>query len=106
MMSSSVAISPDHHRRFHGWAASVALHVLAGSLIFVMTDRLTLAPAPEPFTWNVVVQASPSSATTEAAHTESELTTPPVPPVIRAQPKPTKDTVAHPPGGTLNPQFG
>jgi hypothetical protein len=75
MMLSSIPI-PEHYRCFHGWAASFALHALAGGLIFLMTYRLTLPPAPEPFTWNVVVQASPSSNTTETAQMEPELATP------------------------------
>ena len=97
MMSSSVPIPSEHYRRFHGWAVSVAVHVLAGSLIFLMTDRLTLAPAPEPFTWNVVMQASPSSDSTETAHAEPELATPPPPPITKGRPTPTRDTAAHVP---------
>ena len=37
MMLSSIPIPPEHYRRFHGWAASLALHALAGVLIFLMT---------------------------------------------------------------------
>jgi periplasmic protein TonB len=95
MMSSSVPLPPEYYRRFHGWATSVAIHMLAGGLIFLMADRLTLAPAPEPFTWNVVVQASPSSATPKTTQAEPELATPSSPPITKSQPTPTRDTAAH-----------
>jgi protein TonB len=97
MISSSVTSPPERYRRFHGWATSLALHGLAGSLIFVMTDRLTLAPTPEPFTWNVAVQSSPSPDRTEAAQAEPEIATPPSPPVTKTRPTPMQNAAADAP---------
>src|SRR5687768_3346830 len=97
MMSSLINPHSTHYRRFHGWATSLALHGLAAGLIFLMTERLTLAPAPEPFTWNVVVQASPSPDSAETAEAEPEIVTPPSPPVTQTGPTPTQNTAAHVP---------
>lgn len=96
MMPSSIA-PPSRYRGLHGWATSLALHGLAGALIFLMTERLTLAPAPEPFTWNVVVQAGPSPDSAETAEAEREIVTPPSPPVTQTRPTPTQNTAAHVP---------
>lgn len=96
-MPSSVSSPPEHDRRFHGWATSLAVHGLAGSLLFLMADRLTPASAPEPFTWNVVVQANPSSDAPAPAPAEPDVAAPPSPPVTNTRPTPTRDTVAHAP---------
>jgi periplasmic protein TonB len=97
MMSSSINPHATHYRGVHGWATSLALHCLAGGLIFFMTERLTLAPAPELFTWNVVVQASPSPDNVKPAQAEPEVATPPSPQVTQTQPTPIEHTVAHVP---------
>jgi periplasmic protein TonB len=97
MMPSSISQPSAHYRGVHGWATSLALHGLAGSLMFLMTERLTLAPAPEPFTWNVVMQASPSPDSAKTAEAEPEIVTPPTPPVTQTRPTPTQNTAAHVP---------
>jgi protein TonB len=97
MMSSSISPHSTHYRGFHGWATSLALHGLAAGLIFLMTERLTLAPAPEPFTWNVVVQASPSPDNVKPSQADPEIATPPSPPDTQTQPTPIENTAAHVP---------
>ena len=95
-MSSSITSASEHYCRFHGWATSLAIHSLAGGLILLMADRLTPPRTPEPFRWNVVVQASPSSDSTATAPAEPKVAPPPSPPVANTRLVPTRNT-AHVP---------
>lgn len=45
-----------------GWLTSVCLHAVLAFGALLVTQRLTLAPQPAPFTWNVALLSAPSTA--------------------------------------------
>lgn len=60
-----------------GWVTSVSLHAGLALAALLVTQRLTLAPQPTPFTWNVAMVAAPSERPQSSAAPPSTIRTPP-----------------------------
>lgn len=59
-----------------GWLTSLSLHAGLALAAMVVTQRLTLAPQPTPFTWNVAMIAAPSEPPQSSAAPPSAIRTP------------------------------
>jgi periplasmic protein TonB len=60
-----------------GWLTSLGLHAGLALGALVVTQRLTLAPQPTPFTWNVAMIAAPSEPPQPSAAPPTAIRTPP-----------------------------
>ena len=68
-----------------GWLASVCLHAMLVFGALMVTQRLTLAPQPAPFTWNVAMWAAPQ----ESLQRSAPSTTIPTPVITVPSPAPS-----------------
>lgn len=59
-----------------GWLTSLSLHAGLALAAMVVTQRLTLAPQPTPFTWNIAMIAAPSEPPQSSAAPPSAIRTP------------------------------
>lgn len=82
-----------------GWLTSLSLHAGLALGALVVTQRLTLAPQPTPFTWNVAMIASPSEPPRSSAAPPTAIRTPPTKSLF---PKPLPN-VSHTTSGDSNP---
>lgn len=59
-----------------GWLTSISLHATLAIGALILTQRITLAPNPAPFTWNVALVSAPSEPTPASVSPAQAVPTP------------------------------
>jgi periplasmic protein TonB len=99
--------SGGHHSI--GWLTSLCLHATLAFAAVTVTQRVTLAPQPVPFTWNVAIVTAPSEPLQSSATPTTTIHPPvnqPPSPVRSASTAPARDagSMRARPGQTMMPR--
>ena len=84
-----------------GWLTSVSLHVTLAFGALLATQRITLAPQPPPFTWNVAMVTTPSPTTPSSSPSPTTI-----PPPVNKTWVPAPSPTASAPNPSSAPEAG